>query len=211
MRSAVPITAGYAVVALLFMLLRTRAHGSKPKYAVPSGSERAGVMYAFFKGMLPSEKESVRKHLPTFFAGILYHFGILCALTLLALELAIPTVDLSGSPILTLRLGLVAGFVSGVALLVKRISFRKMRLISTADDFIANLLVDLFIGLALIHQFSMNTEIAYVVVANLLFLYIPLGKIRHCAYFFCTRTIFGKLLGRRGVLPHPAPEKVTGA
>jgi hypothetical protein len=33
--------------------------------------------------------------------------------------------------------------------------------------------------------------------------YIPLGKIRHCLYFFFSRTFFGKFFGRRAVFPHP--------
>jgi len=34
-----------------------------------------------------------------------------------------------------------------------------------------------------------------------MFLYIPVGKIRHCFFFFYSRILFGLFYGRRGVLP----------
>jgi hypothetical protein len=39
------------------------------------------------------------------------------------------------------------------------------------------------------------------VVAMGLFLYVPLGKIRHCFFFFAARCHMGAHFGRRGTFP----------
>lgn len=198
-----------ALVALAVIFTRTRSYGLKPVYAVSAGSERRGVIYAFFKGMLPSEKESVRKHIPTFVGGMFYHAGIFAALAYLALLFF--QFDMGPAATQVIRIVVAVGLVSGVALLIKRLSLSKMRAISTPDDVIANALVDLFLAAALAVSFSLELLPFYLIAAILLFLYIPLGKIRHCVFFFCTRTIFGRLFGRRGVLPHPPRETMAGS
>jgi hypothetical protein len=45
------------------------------------------------------------------------------------------------------------------------------------------------------------------IISAITFVYVPLGKIRHCLYFFFSRIFFGKFFGRRGVLPHPETVK----
>jgi hypothetical protein len=45
------------------------------------------------------------------------------------------------------------------------------------------------------------------IVAAVTFVYVLLGKIRHCLYFFFSRMFFGKFFGRRAVFPHPAQGK----
>jgi hypothetical protein len=203
------LAALYALGALARMLVQTGRRGLEPTFAVGLGSETKGIAYAFFKGMLPSEKESVRKHWPTFVGGILYHTGLFAAFIYLGLQIA--QTEIWPTALLLIQIIMVLGFVSGVALLLKRLVFRKMRIISTMDDFVANVLVNLFLASAISNTIWPTILSVYLVVTMLLLLYVPMGKIRHCVFFFCTRTIFGRLFGRRGVLPHPAREKMAGS
>src|SRR5574341_275595 len=107
------------------------------------GSAAAGVRYAFGRGMDPAYKESVRKHLPTYLAGISFHLAVgLAVLTLLgSLALPVPPPDI--------RAGLLAaiglGFIAGVGIQVKRWTTPYLRAFSTPDDFAANVLADLFL------------------------------------------------------------------
>lgn len=157
------------------------------------------MFYAFFKGMLPWEKESVAKHLPTFVAGLLYHAGIFSAL--LYLLFAVTRITPTASLIEILRIAIGIGLACGLGLLIKRFSLPKMRLISTVDDAVANLLVDFFLAAALAATLSLSYEPAFFVTAIVLLIYVPIGKIRHCVFFFFTRIVFGLYFGRRGVLP----------
>ncbi|MCX6836162.1 MAG: hypothetical protein NTW07_13745 [candidate division Zixibacteria bacterium] len=199
----------YVLVALAWMLVRTGRRGLKPTFATGLGSENKGIVYAFFKGMLPSEKESVRKHLPTFVGGLLYHAGVFAAFTYLGLQIV--QVEVWPSALLLIQILMTLGLVCGAALLLKRLVLRKMRVISTPDDFVANILVDLFLVFAISTTIWSTILPVYLVMTMLLLLYVPMGKIRHCVFFFCTRTIFGRLFGRRGVLPHPAREQLASS
>jgi hypothetical protein len=195
----------FCLIALTVMIVRTFAFGQRPTYAHPRGSKFAGILYAFGKGMLPWEKESAGKHIWTYTGGILYHLGILMAMLLLAtvlLHISLPQTFLQA-----LRILLVIGLISGVALIIKRILKPQTRSLSGGDDYLANILVDFFLLSALATTFAETTLVPFLAVAIIIFIYIPFGKIRHCVFFFYSRVLFGDFFGKRGVVPHP-PRKV---
>jgi hypothetical protein len=68
-------------------------------------------------------------------------------------------------------------------------------------------LTTLFILAAGIAVFNKTLMIPMYVISAVTFVYVPLGKIRHCLYFFFSRIFFGKFFGRRAVFPHPAAVK----
>lgn len=195
----------FSIISLSILALKTFSFGKKPLYAEPRGDAKKGVLYAFGRGMLPWEKESTSKHLPTYVSGILYHTGIFAALFYL-LSL-IFSLELSKLFISILRLLFFLGFLGGFTLLFKRIFLPPMRKISCPDDFAANTIVDLFLIFAFVHTYSVRETPLFFLLAILMFLYIPVGKIRHCIFFFYTRILFGLFYGRRGVLP-PKTHKI---
>ncbi len=149
--------------------------------------------------MMPWEKESARQHLVTYFSGFIYHFGIFAGLFYLfisLLNLAIPVLIFKLIQIL-----LLCGLICGLGLLVKRGVYSHMRYISCPDDFVANTLVDGFMLLALLDTLFVGVQVYFWGMAIIMFLYIPMGKIRHCFFFFYSRILFGAFFGRRGVFP----------
>jgi len=184
---------------LIIMVLKTSSFGKMPVYAKPQGKGKEGIFYAFGKGMMPWEKDSARRHILTYIGGMLYHGGIFAAFfylfsLVISFEISKPLKFL-----FSLLIGL--GFFSGVSLLVKRILLVSLRKISCADDFAANLVVDVFLALALLNTFYPGLKTYFYAISIILFLYVPVGKIRHCVFFFYTRILFGLFYGRRGVLP----------
>lgn len=200
------ISFGLSLILLTIQVLHALSFGRSRLLSQPAGKSRKGVVYAFGQGMLPWEKESAAKHLPTYIAGILYHAGIFAAiLTVLALaaqaklpEVAIPL----------LQFLMAAGFLAGTGLLLKRVIKPQMRYVSCPDDFAANILVDIFLLSGLLASWYAAARPAFFVVATVTFLYIPLGKIRHCFFFFYSRLLFGTYFGRRGVLPPAGGSKL---
>ena len=187
------------ITFLIIMVLKTRSFGRKPVYAKSQGKGKKGIFYAFGKGMMPWEKESARRHILTYIGGTLYHGGIFAAFfylfsLVISFEMIMPLKFL-----FSILMGL--GFFSGVGLLVKRILLVPLRKISCTDDFAANLVVDMFLVLALLNTFYSGLKTYLYAISIILFLYIPAGKIRHCVFFFYTRILFGLFYGRRGVLP----------
>jgi hypothetical protein len=191
--------AGASLGALTLMAVRTFAFGRREYLSAPRGYAGHGIIYAFGKGML--DKESVARHKPTMAGGMLYHLAIFTGLAYV-LWTALP---LSFAPPLwAFRPVLAVGTTVGLALLIKRASKPHLRRLSCPDDFFANLFVDAFLALALARTYLTALEPALLAFAILLFLYVPLGKIRHCFFFFYTRLVFGLHFGRRGALPGSA-------
>jgi len=189
----------FAIISLSILALKTFSFGKKTLYAKPRGDAKKGVLYAFGRGMLPWEKESSSKHLPTYVSAMLYHTGIFAALFYL-LSL-IFSLELSNLFIYLLRFLFFLGYLGGFTLLFKRIFLPTMRKISCPDDFATNTIVDLFLIFAFVHTYSVKATPLFYLVTIVMFFYIPVGKIRHCFFFFYTRILFGLFYGRRGVLP----------
>lgn len=208
LRLALAAAGVYAVTSLAIMLARTARLGRPSGFALPAGSERAGIVYAFTRGMNPAEKDSSRNHVPTYAAGFLYHIGVFASVLFLLLVSC--GLSLASTALWIIRALMLAGLVSGVMLLVKRAMFAQMRIISVPDDFLANVLVNLFLATALATTVFSAAEPVYLISAIALLLYIPLGKIRHCVYYFYTRIIFGRLFGKRGVFPRAARKPRPG-
>jgi len=181
--------------------VRTFGFGHPRYHSRAQGSAGKGLVYAFGRGMI--EKESVTLHRPTFFGGLAYHGAIFAGMAYLfwlVLKIsAVPPAWFFG-PVL------LAGTGIGLALLVKRVKGPHLRKLSCPDDFFANVLVDMFLALAFLHLFFPALEPFLFGLAIFLFLYLPLGKIRHCFFFFYTRMIFAVHYGRRGSLPGSSRE-----
>jgi hypothetical protein len=199
LKIAAVISFTFTVFSLSVLVLRTFSFGRKPLYAQLRGTGKKGILFALGKGMMPWEKESASKHLPTYAGGLLYHAGVF--MTLFYLLSFIVGISLSGLFISLLRILSILALVSGLSLLFKRIILPEMKKISCPDDFAANVLVDLFLLSGLLHTYFKNSAPVFLIISVILFLYIPLGKIRHCFFFFYVRILFGLFYGRRGVLP----------
>jgi len=197
---AVVASALFAMTALGWLVLRTFAFRREP--GAPSGWK--GVAYAFGQGMLPWEKESAGRHGLTLAAGVIYHAGVFVALLqLFALILGLH------SPQALIRIDqtmLLLALCCGTSLLLKRALLPTLRALSCPDDYAANVIVDLFLLFSFLTALD-GAWVDWLLGASLVFfLYLPLGKVRHCVFFFYTRVMFGLFFGRRAVLPHPRSE-----
>ncbi len=189
----------WALIALTGQVLRARAHGKIEYFARAAGSPTGGVAYAFGTGMSPTAKESAREHLATYFAGVGYHTGIFASFACLAL--VIVGAGLNGSGLRVLQALCLVGALCGAGLLIKRISSPQLRRLSCPDDYLANLLTTAFAGLASVAPFSPTLQGVWLAESVVLLFYMPIGKIKHCFFFFTTRYYLGAHYGRRNVLP----------
>ena len=169
------------------------------------GNISHGITYAFTTGMMPWAKESTRIHMIAYLRGIGFHIGIFAAMAVVILspirEVLPPL--LSGLLFWLLLSGASLGAAGGIM----RIAEHNLRGLSLPDDHFAVWLTTLFIAVAGLALVNAAFVIPMYVVSAITFIYIPLGKIRHCLYFFFSRTFFGKFFGRRAVFPHPEAVK----
>jgi hypothetical protein len=189
-----------SMVSLSIQVLKTFSFGKRELYAEPKGNVTKGIAYAFGKGMMPWEKESAINHLPSYISGILYHFGVFAAF--LYLLLVIIPMNLPNPVLLFFQVLFPMGVLAGVILLLKRVFSAPMRTLSCPDDFAANIIVNIFVITAFLHTFSGEITPFFFLAAIIMFLYMPLGKIRHCFFFFYVRILYGAFYGRRNVFPH---------
>ena len=217
----------FSLAALVFCLAMCVIHffrivklGAPKDLSEQSGSVTAGVIYSNTSAMLPMQKESAYKHLPTYTAGIILHIGIFVAfIAFLFLYFDAVWRFFFQNSVLSLLIAILLGLSSccGISLKIKRLTSKKLRPISNMDDYISVGLVTLFqITSALLftvfafhetfHQyFSSEVHewliIAYYIFATLLFLYLPMGKLKHVVYYFSARYHLGFFYGRRGTWP----------
>ena len=205
MKIGVFLSLAVSLLALAVQVRRARAFGQPSLHSEPAGSPARGIAYALGKGLMPWEKESAARHLPTYLAGIIYHAGIFSAI-LFALALA-AGIRLSATVLAGVELLLAAGFLAGAGLALKRAIRPRMRALSCPDDYLSNLVVDGFILAGLLTAHSILPVSFFLAAAILTFIFMPLGKIRHCFFFFYSRVLFGGYFGRRGVLPRRPPAR----
>ena len=215
----------FCLVFCFIHFLRLIKLGAPKDLSEKKGNIAAAILYSNTGAMLPMQKESAYKHLPTYTAGILFHIGSFVAL--LCFLILIPDVFTSDAvSIFFFRQPFVSALIAfclwgsaccGIGLIIKRISSKNLRPISNVDDYLSTILVTLFqIISALLFTFyafdqylhkylSHGTHVGvfctYFLIAALLFLYLPFGKLKHVVYYFAARYHLGFFYGRRGTWP----------
>lgn len=197
----------FAVVGLVLRWQRTQRRPLAVDRSPARGSPRAGMLYAFTLGMAPWAKESTRRYMLSYLRGVAFHVGIFAGLAALAVSpwwSVLPT-------FIRWLLATVTGFgaIFGAIGEISRWVERNLRAMSTPDDHLSVVIVSLFLAMTCGALLSPAWMTAMYLVAAIMLIYVPLGKIRHCIYFFFSRRFFGLLVGRRGVVHHastaPAP------
>lgn len=196
----------YCVVAMFVHFLRIVRLGVPKDKSEPSGSVAEGVVYSNTTAMLPNHKESAYLHLPSYAVGILFHIGIFTSLMLFLLLFFTPIREWLADGCWRYAIAALpaVGTVCGIILFVKRLISNKLKTFSTPDDFISVVLVALFQCFTTLYTLfptSNLLHILYYISCILLFLYMPLGKLRHAVYFFAARFHLGFFYGRRNVWP----------
>jgi hypothetical protein len=169
------------------------------------GNISHGITYAFTTGMMPWAKESTRIHLIAYLRGIGFHVGIF---TSIGAVLISPFWKFFPDAVHSLLAAvLFIGAFLGAAGGVMRLAEHNLRGLSLPDDHFAVWLTTLFMMVSGLGVINATFLIPMYIIAAVTFVYVPLGKIRHCLYFFFSRTFFGKFFGRRAVFPHPETVK----
>ena len=217
------------LVALAFCLTMCVLHfvrlvklGAPKDLSEASGSVSSGVIYSNTSAMLPMQKESAYKHLPTYTAGIIFHIGTFVAFFCFILSYFEVVLEfLFQNTWISLLVALCTGLGAccGIGLIIKRLTSKKLRPISNIDDYISVTLTTLFqLTIALLFtafvfrdffsSLPIEVMLTFCLVSSaLLFIYLPFGKLRHVVYYFAARYHLGFFYGRRGTWPPRKREK----
>ena len=191
------ISFGVFLVMAAFLVLQVFASAGTNDPSEIRGNRSRAVLYSLTGAMSPLKKESARRHVPTYAMGLVFHAGVFLSFLWLVIHffaIPVPSPFVLGS-----RLFLIFSFSVGLALFVKRIVKPKLRSFSTLDDYASNLVVAGFEAVTAFALFNTDAVPVSFIYASVLFLYIPLGKLRHAVYFVPARVHLGLFYGRRGV------------
>lgn len=202
------VAAVYCVVSLFVHFVRIVRLGAPKDKSEPSGSVKKGVVYANTRAMMPTEKESAYLHLPSYAVGMLFHIGLFCSLLFFLLSFFPFFNSWIGVSCWRLVLAIPPAMatVCGLILFFRRLLSKELKVLSMPDDFISTGLVTLFLLMTTFYL-SLSTccgsiTILYYISSILLFLYMPLGKLRHAVYYFAARYHLGFFYGWRNVWPN---------
>lgn len=190
---------GFCLINCLFLFIKLVKLGKPADFSKKRGDVNAAIAFSFTGAMSPTKKESAYLHLPTYTAGLFYHLGTFLSIFVF-IVLLIGLVPVGWFAYLIAAILLISG-ISGAAILIKRIIKSQLRDLSNPDDYISNFLVTLVQFLSIAAILSDTFLPAYFVIISLLFLYLPLGKLKHTIYFFSARYHLGIFYGWRGVWP----------
>ncbi|HSG82574.1 MAG TPA: hypothetical protein VLC48_10005 [Gemmatimonadota bacterium] len=195
------LSALWAAIALAYQVGAARG-GGRTDYGARAGSSLRGILFNFTRGMSPAHKESVSQHPFKFAVGVVMHLGVIFALLAVLMLLVAPAVGEAalgiGWPLLALSL------VSGLYLFVRRPLSADLKAMSAPDDYLAILVSCGLLAVSLLYALDRVSPAAFLIYAAVLFLYLPLGKLRHAVFFFVARSDLGRRLGYRGVYPPAA-------
>lgn len=193
--------------SLFVFFLKIVKLGKPNDLSEKSGDPKQGVIYSNTTAMLPQNKESAYLHLPEYASGMLFHIGLFTCLLLFVLSF-FPFFNrwISGPDKIHYIIAclLAVTSVCGYVLLLRRALSTDLKPLSNPDDFISNALVSTFQLMTLLYLLMPTSNVVvtiYYIVAILLFLYMPLGKLRHVVFYFAARFHLGYFYGWRNVWP----------
>jgi nitrate reductase gamma subunit len=194
---------GTAVLVLLYAVRLTvlvRRRPARDMASNPKGEIWRGTLEAFLTLIAPWKMESTRKHWTRYVEFAIFHLGVFVCIALSFVIAYAPA--LLSAPVSVVALVLLAAsFVAGGLRLYRRASRPEMRVISSPDDYIALVMVLLFLFTGLLTLPGWEPAIlAYFVIAGLFLVYEPFSKIRHYIYYPFARYFYGAAFGRRGVM-----------
>jgi hypothetical protein len=194
---------GTSILVLLYLLrliVLFRRRLARDIASDPKGEIWRGTVDAFITIVAPWKMESTHKHWIRYVEFAVFHLGVFLNIALsFVLAYAPDLLSVSASHVTFVVLA--ASFVAGGLRLYRRASLAEMRVISSPDDYIALVMVLLFLLTGLLSLLGWGPgSIAYYVVAALILVYEPFSKIRHYIYYPFARYFYGAASARRGVI-----------
>jgi nitrate reductase gamma subunit len=202
------------VAGTLWRIVATFRLGTRPDHSAPRSTRRlAGILRGIFARMIP--REEFRGAMPRIFNGYLYHVGLaVIAFGFLPHIQFIERLTGLAWPALPAPVMYVAAALTIVALLMAlqdRLGDPVLRLLSGFDDYFSWFVVflPLLTGMAAMSGWSPQAApgeppvyrlalAVHLLSVELLFLWLPFGKLSHAVLVFFSRGVTGAALARKG-------------
>lgn len=172
----------------------------------PQTTPVRGFIYSWANIAMPWAMESTRTKWMLYAQFVVFHLGVVAAITLSFIIPYAPGILENAPWVLTFQLVISAACLVGILRFVRRVSDPYMRAISSPDDYFSLMLLTvwfLFGVLAAPNSYAQGEWhlITFFLLTAFFLIYVPFSKISHYLYYPFTRYYFGKSMGYRGVYP----------
>lgn len=177
---------------------------SQSERTYPAGSERRGILRSLLNVAMPWALESIRKKPGFYVQFVIFHIGIVAAISATFIIPYWPQLFESKVCVITFQTLTGGAFLVGIMRLYRRIADPAIRLISTADDYFSLVLMTVYFAVAAwaipnTYEKSELPLIFFFALTAFFLLYVPFSKIGHYIYYPFTRFFIGRTMGHRGV------------
>ncbi len=167
---------------------------------------RRGILYSWGNVAMPWAMESTRKDAFMYTTFVIFHLGVVAAIGLSFVIPYAPHWLESGLMVAVLRVVIGLACLVGVLRIIRRITAKYVRAISSPDDHFSIWLLTVWFAFAFLavpnnHAGGETILLIYFFMTAFFLMYVPFSKISHYLYYPFTRYYLGKTLGHRGVFP----------
>jgi nitrate reductase gamma subunit len=216
LQEAALLVMGLVYTARIIWFLRfTAGKERQAQTGPPHTTPRKGFIYSWANIAMPWAMESTRKNIALYTQFVIFHLGVVAAISLSFVIPYAPTWLQGSSPLpLMMQFTIGGACLVGLLRIVRRISNRYMRAISSPDDYFSLVLLTVwfFFGVLSATNDYSTAEwhlLTFFVLTAFFLIYVPFSKISHYLYYPFTRYYFGKTMGYRGVYPMRPNHKTT--
>ena len=182
---------------------------------LPGTTKRKGIMYSWAAIAMPWTMESTRTKAFFYAQFVIFHLGVVSAILLSFLIPYVSSVLESSTAVLIFQISIGAAFIVGCGRIIRRITSKYVRAISSPDDYFSLILLTVWFGFAFFavpnnYEQGENVLLTYFILTAFFLMYVPFSKISHYLYYPFSRYWFGKSMGYRGVYPMRRSTKQRG-
>ena len=198
-----------AIVYILRIRWLFKFKGGRERQA-PTGrvdtTKRKGIIYSCAAIAMPWAMESTRKKAFFYTQFVVFHIGVVAAILLSFFIPYTPSFLESSAVVIIFQVAIGLAFIVGCGRIVRRITSKYVRAISSPDDYFSLILLTVWFGFAFFavpnnYQQGEGILITYFILTAFFLIYVPFSKISHYLYYPFSRYWFGKSMGYRGVYP----------
>lgn len=169
-------------------------------------TKRKGILYSWANVAMPWAMESTRSNFFMYVQFVIFHLGVVCAILLSFLIPYAPEAMKAPGVEIIFQVVIGAAFLIGVLRIIRRISKKVMRAISSPDDHFSLVLITVWFFFAMLSVTNDPVNnytilMIYFWMTAFFLIYVPFSKISHYLYYPFTRYYFGKTMGHRGGYP----------
>jgi len=191
----------------IFWLTRFKTGRERqPATGLPNTTKTKGILYSWANIVMPWAMESTRTKWFIYSQFVVFHLGVTAAIALSFIIPYAPGVLELPSLVLAFQVIIGAAFVVSILRIIRRLSDRYLRAISSPDDYFCLILLTVwffFAALAAPNNIESGEGVilTYFILTAFFLIYVPFSKISHYLYYPFTRYYFGKTMGYRGIYP----------